>query len=134
MAVYGLNVLIYEGGLKSSLAEKFIGWKVHMMMLSICFQMGLKLYNSNRKSVLTAERTMLKNEAHLVTFHESILVSLQTFQPNLVYIYIYIYIYIYNCYQSKNSISYVNITHGHTFSIHFFKFKNAFIFKIGLLI
>ena len=45
--------------------------------------MGSKHCNTYGRSVWTARRTMLKNKLHLVTFHESILVSLWTFQLTL---------------------------------------------------
>ena len=46
--------------------------------------MGSKHCITNGKSVQTVKGIMLKNKPHLVTFHESILVSFWTFQLTLV--------------------------------------------------
>ena len=46
--------------------------------------MGYKHYNTNGRNEWTARRTLLKNKLNLVAFHESILVSLWTFQPTLI--------------------------------------------------
>ena len=45
--------------------------------------MGSKYYNTDDRSVWNTRGTTLKNKPHLITFHESILVSLWTFQPTL---------------------------------------------------
>ena len=52
-----------------------MSWKVYIMTSYLFWVMGFKHCN-NERSVWTTGRTMLKNKLHLVTFHESILVSL----------------------------------------------------------
>ena len=79
--------------------------------------MGSMHYNIIQSNVWIWRRTIFKNKSHLVTFHESVLVNLWTFQPSLIYcmyiqiytkvyshtysiihiFYIYIYIYMYVC-------------------------------------
>ena len=59
-----------------------MGWKIPMMMscllLMTFWSMGSKHWNTNGKS-------KLKNESHLVTFHENTLVNLWTFQLTFIY-------------------------------------------------
>ena len=72
---------------------------VHMLtsyLLLIFWLMRFKYCNTGRSIwIASAVTQMLKNKPHLITFHENILFSLWTFQPNLIYMYVYIYIYIY---------------------------------------
>ena len=56
------------------------------LLLMIFWPMGSKHCHTNERSVWTSRRTMLENKPHLVTFQESISVSLLIFQPTLVYI------------------------------------------------
>ena len=63
-----------------------VGWNIHDIISfadDFFGPVGSKPYNSDR-SVGNTRGTMLKNKLHLVTFHESILVSLWTFQPTLL--------------------------------------------------
>ena len=53
-------------------------------MMMTFFTKGVQASNTDRKSVGTTRKIILKNEPHFSTFHESILVSLWTFQPTLV--------------------------------------------------
>ena len=60
--------------------------KVHIMasyLLLVTF-LRFKHYNTDGRSVWTGRGTLLKNKPHLVTFHETILVSLRTSQLTLV--------------------------------------------------
>ena len=47
--------------------------------------MRFKHCNTDGRSVLTAKGTMLKNKPPVDTFHESIMVSLKTLQPTLIW-------------------------------------------------
>ena len=68
-------------------AEKIIGWKVHKMtsylLLMTFWPMVFKHCITDGRSTWTSSGTILKNKHHLVTLHESILVSLCTFQLTL---------------------------------------------------
>ena len=70
-----LTELILHG-----LAEKFVLW-YYICCWWLFWLIGSKHYNTDRKSVWTTKRTILKNKLYLVTVHGSILVSLWTFQP-----------------------------------------------------
>ena len=71
-----------------------LGWKVQRLKSSsnnvitivdnIFWPMRSKHGNTDGRRVRTAKGTMFKNKPHLVTFHESILVSLWTFLPTLI--------------------------------------------------
>ena len=56
----------------------------YQLLMTFFMPMRSKHCITDGTSVWTARRTILKNKPHLVTFHESMLVS--------IYIYIYIYI------------------------------------------
>ena len=58
-----------------------------------------KHWNTDGRSVSIIKETMLINQAHLVTFHVSILLNLWTFQPTLIYL---------DCKSSSPSSSYVD--------------------------
>ena len=64
-------------------AKKFI---CHICCWCFCL-IEPKHCTTERRSVWTAMGTKVQNKFHLVTFHESILVSLWTFQPTLIDIY-----------------------------------------------
>ena len=69
---------IYKGALKSSYDD------VISAMDDLFFlPMALKHWNTNGRIVWTVKETILRYDSYLVTFHENILVSLLTFQPNL---------------------------------------------------
>ena len=65
------------------------GQKVHMMMsyllLMTFLNIRIQALQHQRKKCVDHKGTMLKNKPNLVTFPESILVSLWTFQPTLIY-------------------------------------------------
>ena len=66
----------------------------------VCMRVGWKSpYDDiDGRSVWTTRGTMLKNESQLVTFHETILVSIWNFRPICVSVYIYLYmIYMHVC-------------------------------------
>ena len=76
-----LSVYVYKGGLKSSLAEKLI-WGCHIWVFK---PIESKHFNTSERSVWTIRGTILKKKPHLVIFHQSMLVSLWTFQLTLIY-------------------------------------------------
>ena len=72
-----------------------MSWKFHRLessyddiinVVKYFLPMETKHCNTNRSIVWTARETMLKNKPHLVTFDESILVSLRIFQAIIIYI------------------------------------------------
>ena len=67
---------IYEGGLKT--------WLHHICCWWHFGPMGSKHHNIDGSSVWSIMWTTLKNKPHLVTFYESILVSLWTFQLTFI--------------------------------------------------
>ena len=84
MYIYIIQDLKDESGLKSSKAEKFKWWH-HIHYWWHFLPIGSKHSNTDGRNVWTTKGTMLKNTLHLVAFLQSILVSLWTFQPTLVY-------------------------------------------------
>ena len=71
-------------------AETSIDWKVYMTsyMLLITFKIVFKHYNPKIRCIFTAGGIISKNWLHLLTFLDSIVVSLRTFQSTYIYIYI----------------------------------------------
>ena len=65
----------HKGGLKSSYENMFV-----------VLTNGIQTLQLQWNGMWTIKGIMLKNNLHLVTFHDSILVSLCTFQPILIYI------------------------------------------------
>ena len=73
--------------LRTLRAEKFVGWKVHMMIsflpLTIFWPMISKYSNTDEKCIWIATSPMLENKPHLLTFHKSTLVNFWNVQSNL---------------------------------------------------
>ena len=74
---------MFDGEQNSSWTEKFIQW-CHIYSWWIFWPMISKHCNTDGRTVRTARGTMLKNKPHLVIVHESILVSLWTFQLTIL--------------------------------------------------
>ena len=82
-SVYGIQTIMYTH--TRGCAEKF---EMTSYLLLINFLTNrTKQCNTHGRSVWIIRGTILKNKPHLMLFHESILVSLRTFQPTLMFMF-----------------------------------------------